>query len=103
MLTLADGFDVTSLGPLITGAGGALVALLAIVGLFVSDKVMSSTTVERLRSADEARFNDMKEQRDVAIAALEKANATTAASTEAARQSLQLLREVAVARGKASQ
>jgi hypothetical protein len=89
----------TDLVPLVTGAGGALIVLMLFVFLFVSDRITTVGAVTRLREADNNRFNDMVAQRDSLVKALEQANTTSAAATESARQSLELLREAMPPRG----
>lgn len=97
----AGGTSFTDIVPLVTGAGGALVVLLLVVWAFYSDKVISVSAVARLREADNNRFNDMVAQRDDLVKALELANATSAAATNNAQQSLALLRDaVPSQRGK---
>lgn len=86
--------DFGALVPLITGAGGALVALLFFIFLFTLDKITTTGAVNRLREADNNRFNDMVEQRDSLVIALERANTTAASATDNAQQSLELLHEV---------
>lgn len=81
--------------PLITGAGGALVVLLLFAYLFLNNKIVTTKSVETLREADNNRFNDMVAQRDRLVNSLEQANTTTAGATENAKQSLELLRDLA--------
>lgn len=85
-------FDVI---PLVTGAGGALVVLLLFAYLFLNNKIVTTKSVETLRAADNNRFEDMMAQRDSLVKSLEQANTTTSAATEASRQSLELLRDLA--------
>lgn len=87
-------FDLNTLIPLVTGAGGALVVLLLILYLFSSDRITTVGAVDRLRTADNNRFNDMVAQRDALVLALERANSTAAQATMNAQQSLSLLHEV---------
>jgi hypothetical protein len=90
---IVKGTSFTDLVPLVTGAGGALVVLLLVAWAFYSDRVTTTKAVARLREADNNRFNDMVAQRDSLVKALEQANNTSAAATESAKQSLELLRE----------
>lgn len=83
-----------SIVPLITGAGGALVVLAAVMWMFVTDKITTTGAVARLREADNNRFNDMVAQRDSLVKALEESNTTSATATESARQSLAILRDI---------
>lgn len=88
-----DGTSFTDLVPLVTGAGGALVVLLLISYLFITDRITSVKAVTRLREADNNRFNDMVAQRDSLTVNLEKANDTTATATLSAKQALDLLHD----------
>ena len=88
------GLDFGTLVPLVTGAGGALVVLLAVVFLFATDRITTVGAVTRLREADNNRFNDMVQQRDTLVRGLEQANDTANAATNNAKQSLELLREL---------
>lgn len=87
------GTSFTDIVPLVTGAGGALVVLLLVVWAFYSDKVISVSSVGRLREADNNRFNDMVAQRDDLVKALELANSTCATAVDNSKQSMALLRD----------
>lgn len=95
-----DGTSFTDLVPLVTGAGGALVVLLLISYLFITDRITSVKAVTRLREADNNRFNDMVAQRDSLVVNLEKANETTAVASVSAKQALELLHDFAPERTK---
>jgi hypothetical protein len=88
------GTSFTDLIPLVTGAGGALVVLMLIAYLFLTDRIVSVGAVTRLREADNLRFNDMVDQRDRLTVGLEKANETTAISAANQQSTLDLLHEV---------
>lgn len=88
------GLDFNAILPLLTGTGGALAVLLLVFYLFQSDRITTSKAVDRLREADNNRFNDMVDQRDTLVIGLERANATAATSADNAAQSLELLHEV---------
>ncbi len=62
--------------------------------LFYSDKITTVGAVNRLREADNNRFNDMVAQRDSLVIALERANSTAAQATENSQQTLAVLHEV---------
>ena len=97
---VGKGTSFTDLVPLVTGAGGALVVLLLISYLFITDRITSVKAVTRLREADNNRFNDMVAQRDSLVVNLEKANDTTAVASLSAKQALELLHDFAPERLK---
>lgn len=86
--------SITSLIPYVTGAGGALVVLLLVSYLFITDRISSVATVTRLRESDNNRFNDMVAQRDALVLALEKANETTASASANANYAMDLVQQI---------